>query len=281
MKKFLIFLLVVVGILFSVGFYFKNETYNVLVYGLEGKRSDVMMLVKVNGKDNVVDVIAIPRDTYYPVEGKNGLGQAKLNAVYGYAGTEGLMNAISDITGQEIDKFVEIKYEGVKAIVDTVGGITVDVPFTMKYDDPYAEPPLHINIVEGEQTLYGDDVIGYLRFRKSNDGKIKEGDIQRIERQQAFLKAAAKEIVPWKIWPVGREAIQYVDTDISLMDITKLSLSMIGTDSSQIYFHQLPEDYVGKGADGLSYFFYDEEDTKQLMEDIINNTNRSVDETEE
>lgn len=46
--------------------------------------------------------------------------------------------------------------------------LEVDVPFRMKYQDPYAEPPLDIDIQPGEQVLTGDDAEAYLGFRKLN-----------------------------------------------------------------------------------------------------------------
>ena len=46
--------------------------------------------------------------------------------------------------------------------------LKVDIPFRMKYQDPYAEPPLDIDIQPGEQVLTGDDAEAYLKFRKLN-----------------------------------------------------------------------------------------------------------------
>ena len=276
MKKILKFLLVVIvllAMLLAGSYFFINDTVNILVYGLEGKRSDVMMLVMVDSGSHETHVISIPRDTYNPTEGHNNLGAKKQNAIYGFregGGPEGLVSSIEKLVGVEIDYFVEIKYEGVKSVVDLVGGVPVEVPFDMVYDDPYATPPLHIDLKQGQQVLSGDDAIGYLRFRKSNDGKIREGDIQRIDRQQAFLKSAASEALTLKLPLVAKEALNYVETDFDTFNILKLSLGMFGTTKDDVFFHVLPQERIGTGDDGLSYVFHSPADTAQLLKDIKN-----------
>src|SRR5660397_110632 len=76
-----------------------NERVNVLVMGVESTRTDTIMFLSIDTGSNKVDAVSIPRDTYYPIEGKNGLGQKKINAVYGFTdkgGPEGLVRAVSN-----------------------------------------------------------------------------------------------------------------------------------------------------------------------------------------
>ena len=271
--KFLLIFIVVVASITTAAAFFIDDTVNILLYGLEGKRSDVMMLVMINTDKDEVHIISIPRDTYNPVEGHNGAGSKKQNAVYGFkegGGQEGLVNSIENLVNIDIDYFLEIKYEGVKSIVDLLGGVPVSLSFDMKYDDPYASPPLHIDLKAGDQLLSGEDAIGYLRFRKSNDGKISEGDLQRIDRQHEFLKSSADEAITWKLPFIAKKALEFVETDLSSADILKLSMGMIGVKKEDIYFHVLPQEKVGYGDDGLSYVFHSPADTAQLLEDIRN-----------
>lgn len=284
MKKIIVLLLIASIVIIGGAVFLIDDSVNVLVYGLEGKRSDVMMLVMIDSSKDETHVISIPRDTYNPVEGHNNLGAKKQNAVYGFkegGGPEGLVSSIENLVGVKIDYFVEIKYEGVKSVVDLVGGIPVSVPFDMKYDDPYATPPLHIDLTEGDQVLSGDDVIGYLRFRKSNDGSTREGDIQRIDRQQAFLKSAAKQALTWKLPLVAKSALEYVETDLNTYDVLKLGLGMIGTKQENVYFHVLPQEKIGYGDDGLSYVFHSPEETVLLLNDIKNGVFKVEDQSPE
>lgn len=114
-KKIALILLILLVGLFIMGL-LTNETVNMVVMGVEGTRTDTILFVSVNTKSNKVNVISIPRDTYYPTEGKNGLGQKKINAVYGFkeiGGAEGVVKTISNLLGTEIDYFVKLDYDGV------------------------------------------------------------------------------------------------------------------------------------------------------------------------
>ena len=250
-----------------------NERVNILVMGVESTRTDTIIFLSIDTGSNKVDAVSIPRDTYYPTEGKEGLGQKKINAVYGFkdsGGPEGLVEAVSALLDTNIDYYILVDYEGVSDVVDLIGGVEVDVPFRMKYDDPYANPPLHIDFEPGVQIIKGDNALEYLRFRKSNDGSVGGGDVSRIERQQDFLKSAAKSALGPKLPIVIIRGLSYVDTDMPVYKGGLVGASMIGVNSEKINFHTLPMDYSGYGNDGLSYFFHDEEETELLIDEITN-----------
>lgn len=271
-KKIALILLILLVGLFIMGL-LTNETVNMVVMGVEGTRTDTILFVSVNTKSNKVNVISIPRDTYYPTEGKNGLGQKKINAVYGFkeiGGAEGVVKTISNLLGTEIDYFVKLDYDGVADIVDLIGGVEVDVPMRMKYDDPYSKPPLHIDFQPGLQTIEGKDAMAYLRFRKSNDNSYSGGDIKRMERQQDFMKSATKKLISIKLPYIALRGMQYVETDMPLQKSVLMAISMIGTGEEDITLMTLPEDYVGTGNDGLSYFYHDKAATQTLIESIMN-----------
>lgn len=270
-KFLLIILLLGIIAFFAVG-YFTKERVNVVVMGVEGTRTDTMIFMSIDTSTNKVDAISIPRDTYYPTEGRTGSGQAKLNAVYGFkeiGGAEGVRRSISNILGVEIDYYVTVNYDAVKEIVDLIGGVEVDVPFRMKYDDPYSIPPLHIDFQPGLQKIDGDQAMAYLRFRKNNDGSKSGGDIKRMERQQEFIKSAAKSAMQIKLPYIAFRALSYVETDMPLSKALMLSTAMIGTDMESVNLQTIPSAGTGTGKDGLSYFYYDEAATKALIQQII------------
>lgn len=270
-KLLLILLLGALATLFIIGF-LTNERVNIIVMGVEGTRTDTMIFVSVDTKTNSVEAISIPRDTYFPTPGKTRAGQSKLNAVYGFkdvGGPEGVRDAISRMLGIKIDYYVVVDYEGVKEIVDLIGGVEVDVPFRMKYDDPYSKPPLHIDFQPGVQVIDGNQAMAYLRFRKNNDGTHSGGDIKRMERQQEFLKSAAKSAIQIKLPYIVARSLSYVETDIPLTKGIILATAMIGTDVESVNLQTLPSAGTGTGKDGLSYFYYDEAGTKALIKQII------------
>ncbi len=266
--------LLIVLLLGAVGYsYFYKDQINVVLMGIEGKRTDTLLFVTLDTKDNTAKILSIPRDTYNPTEGKNGLGQKKINAVYGFkeiGGPEGVADSVENLLGVTVDHFIEVDYDAVAAIVELIGGVEVDVPYRMKYDDIYATPPLHIDFEPGVQVITGNEAMAYLRFRKSNDGKINGGDVMRIERQQDFLKNAAKKLVTPKLPYIAYKAMEYVETDISAFNGSLLAVAMLGINADKVEIATLPESYVGKGNDGLSYFFHDSEATKLLMDEWMN-----------
>ncbi len=248
----------------------KEKRINVLLLGLEHERSDTIMLASYDTKTKTADIISIPRDTYVERDGFVNSANNKINSVYTVKGMEGLKKVVLNITGIEVDKFVTIDYDGVRAAVDAVGGVEVDVPFHMRYTDPYSDPPLDINIPAGLQTIDGDNAMEFLRFRKTNYSGYSgysEGDLGRIEAQQGFIKSAIKKALSFKLPKVVSEVYPYVDTDFTLAEATSLAVSSIGLSTENINFHVLPGN--SKTINGLSFYIMDTAETKELVYSIL------------
>ena len=187
---------------------------NLLAVGVNDGLSDVLMLVSWDMDSNKVDLISIPRDTYYERDGYTSPSQKKINAAY--ASDKGVIataNAVSDVLmGIPINYYAIIDYDAVESIVDGVGGVPIDVPKAMKYDDPYDDPPLHIRIPAGQQTLDGEHAVQYLRFRKG----YSNGDIGRVEAQQVFMKSLFKQCVEHGIVDSAKLITSNVKSDVTL-----------------------------------------------------------------
>lgn len=247
----------------------KNNRINVLLLGLENTRSDTIMVASYDSKNKTGDVISIPRDTYVDRDGFVNSGNNKINSVYTVKGIEGLSEIILNITGIKIDKYVTIDYDGVRAAVDAVGGVEVDVPFHMRYTDPYSNPPLDINIEPGKQLIKGDRAMEFLRFRKTNYAGYSgysDGDLGRIEAQQGFVKAAIKKALSIRLPLVVKEVYPHIDTDFSLSEATSLAMGSIGLSIENVSFHTLPG--YTQTRNGLSFYILDYLATKDLMNSI-------------
>lgn len=254
---------------------FKNgDRINILVLGTDGGRSDTLMVASYDPKNKLADIISVPRDTYNHVEGKNGAAQRKINAVYGFkgdiGGPEGLKKEISKILGVPITYYVELDYKAVAKIVDTVGGVEVEIPFDMDYDDPYAEPELHIHFKAGVQTLDGQGALEYIRWRKNNNGSHSMGDLERVKRQQEFVVKTAKQAMGFKLPFVIKDVFSYLKTDMNIGDMLYLGAQGIGFDFSKMEKHTIP------GEPGMkfkaSYYFHDPEATLEMMRMIYERT---------
>ena len=131
-----------------------------------------------------MDLISIPRDTYFHRDGYNSEGENKINAAY-RKDPVNTARAVSEVLlGMPINYYAVIDYKGVANIVDSMGGVPMDIEFNMKYTDPYDTPPLVINIPKGHQVLDGKHAVQFLRFRH---GYV-EGDIGRVEGASAIYE---------------------------------------------------------------------------------------------
>lgn len=248
-----------------------SNRINVIAFGLNDYLADTMMFVSLDPEIPQLDIISIPRDTYNYIEGYDAPGQRKMNAIYGMrdiGGVNGMKKYISEFMGIPIDYYVRIDFKAVEAIVDTLGGYSVNVPFDMEYDDIADDPPLHIDIKAGQQVLSGADTVGYLRFRQNNDGTIKEGDIQRIPRQQHFVNYMIEKSLSFKLPSVINTIIgsQYVKTDLSLENALAYALKAATLEKENITFYTLKgEDAMIKGS---SYWIHDPADLEKTLYSI-------------
>lgn len=247
----------------------KKGRINVLLLGLEHERSDTIMVATYDTKEKKADIISIPRDTYVERDGFVNSANNKINTIYTVKGIEGIKDMVRSLTGITVDKYVTIDYDGVRAAVDAVGGVDVNVPFHMRYTDPYSDPPLDINIPEGEQTIYGDQAMEFLRFRKTNYPGYTgyaEGDLGRIQAQQDFVKSAIKKSLSLKLPKVISSIYPHVDTDFSLTELTSLAVGSIGFSSDNVDFHTLPGDT--QTLNRLSFYIANDVEVMNLIYEI-------------
>lgn len=244
----------------------ESERINVLVFGTDGARADTIMLASYDPSRQLVDVISIPRDTYHYVPGHERSDQKKINAVYGLGksdgGSLGMKQEIANLLGIPVHYYVKVSYSGVADIIDLIGGVQVNVPFNMDYDDEYADPPLNIHIPKGLQVLNGQNSMKYLRWRQNNDGSNQGGDIGRISRQQEFVILAAKKAIGPKLPVVMKTAFNYVHTDMGINDAIYYANSLVEFNTSRIDTYRLPGEWTGY------YYVHDPAEAEDMLTSI-------------
>ncbi len=241
---------------------------NILAFGLNDSLADTIVLFSYNYEKNTLNALTIPRDTHFEVDEHYETWEKKVNSIYGYRGDGGVLGMkthISRLLGVPIDYYVKVEFNSVIAVVDTLGGYDVNVPYNMDYDDEWANPELHIHIPAGQQHLDGLNTLKFLRFRKNNDGTIQEGDVQRTDRQKLFIKSMINKALDSDIVPVLTTIIkgEYIATDMPLDEVLKYASMISNIDQSKIMFYTL-EGEAGF-EDGLSFWFHDEDKKKALM----------------
>ena len=176
--------------------------------------TDVMFTIESNGDKTQIE--QIPRDTLI---NSPRYGILKANALYTTGGPEVAEIDVGKILNKKVDHYVQINLEGVKRVSDTIGGVEINVPIRMKYDDNTQK--LHIDLRPGKQILKGKDLEGYIRFR--HDGL---GDIGRMERQRELFKEIFKDVLSAKSLFHLPELIEIAHDDIKT-DLSPLELGAL------------------------------------------------------
>ena len=221
----------------------QGDRANVLFLGLdyvEGtSRSDTIIFVSIGSESGDVQLISIPRDMFVKYPDGNF---RRINVAYPRGEGELATEMASQLLGVNVPFYVALDYEGFKHIIDSVGGITINVERRFKYDDTAADPPLHIDIEPGKQTLNGEEALGYIRYRAGGS------DLARIERQQKFLKAMLQQGLQFKGWGEIKNLIdtanKYMKTNLSLIDLYDMGKMVRGMNTDSLNTFTLP----GKGA---------------------------------
>ena len=175
----------------------------------EGVRSDTLIVLHLDPNGRWASMLSIPRDSRASVR---GVGETKINVAYGqgYALAESLYGpgttaqqggmALAAQTveqflqlpqrGQQIDAIAQINFAGFARVIDSLGGVTIDVP-KLIVDDEYPTPDFGIMRVEfqpGVQQMDGERALIYARTRHA------DSDFGRAERQQQVLRAIATKL---------------------------------------------------------------------------------------
>lgn len=213
------------------------EKTNFVIFGTDegGTRTDTVMAGCYNKENGTLSLVSLPRDTVVTVDDDTyekmnrsypepGGYSMKLNSVYHYTkedyGIGIAVDEVEKIIGDKIDYYCVVDFEGLRYIVDSVGGIEFDVPCDMYYSDP--EQDLYISLEAGMQTVDGDMAEQLLRFRSG----YANADLGRIEVQQEFMKAFVSQIADEKnvIKNAGKyfkAYNDYIETDISVSKAVK------------------------------------------------------------
>ncbi|MEL7625171.1 MAG: LCP family protein [Clostridiales bacterium] len=196
------------------------DKFDILLLGLDsregepglGQRSDTILLVTLDTKENLARILTIPRDTRVKYKG----GWHKINEVYNYDGAEGSVQAVEDLLDTSIDRYAVVDFAGVIHLVDLMDGVDVNVPKDMR------KPLEGINLKKGPQHLNGTDALAYMRYR---DGTL--SDMDRSERQKEVLIQLAEKILQpsnlLKLPSMANTALSYMKTDISTQEIVALA----------------------------------------------------------
>ena len=231
--------------------------------GLEGKRSDTIMLIHIRRGGSSAVGLSFPRDLRVKIPGKSGMH--KINAAYN-GGANLVMETIRDLTNLPIHHYVEVNYSSFQRIVNAVGGVNLCV--TKAYAD--AQSGLYVD-KPGCYEFDGNKALSFVRMRKSDP----EGDFGRIKRQQQFIRELMGKVksigflldVP-KVLRLANAVSSGIVTDqnLSLGLIRSIANKLAGYSQQNIDFRTVPGD--NRLINGASYVVMREEEATSLFEAI-------------
>lgn len=234
----------------------------------KGIRTDTMMLTNIDLKTGEVSILSLPRDSRVEVRGK----MDKLNHAHSYEGVDLTLETVRDFLGIDLEYYVKVDYKAVKAIVEAIGGVEIDVPRRMYYNQ--TRDNLYIDLQPGLQVLNGEQAMHYLRWRKNSDGTgYVDGDIGRIGAQQVFVEELIKQsLQPRNIIRIPsfiKTYWDYVDTNLPLTQMGKAALAANKIDTNKIETKTVPG--RGEYINGISYWVPDHDDLQIILEDMFSN----------
>ncbi len=152
-------------------------------------RSDTLMLVRANPKNDTISLLSFPRDMRVELvcPGESSYAD-KINAAYAHCGAKGALETVRKLTGVPINYLITVNFSGFRQLVDKLGGIWMDVD--RRYLNTQGGPTGYatINLQPGYQRLTGYKALDFVRFRHT------DSDIHRNARQQLFVRALKDQV---------------------------------------------------------------------------------------
>ena len=177
-----------------------TEPFTMLIIGVDSEKDglnanaafngDTLMLITFNPKTLNATIFSIPRDTYVPIACRNN-AEGKINSSAAY-GTKCVIDTVEQFVDVKIDYYVKINFRGVVGLIDSLGGVDVDVPKKFCEQDSLRRfGKYEICLEKGYQHLNGEQALALARHRHT----LVRGDIDRTKNQQIVVEAIAKKMI--------------------------------------------------------------------------------------
>jgi LCP family protein required for cell wall assembly len=204
-----------------------------------------MMLLHIDADRRGASLISVPRDAWVPIPGH---GMGKVNWAYSFGGPALAVATFEKLTSIRVDHLVVVDWDGFMSLTDAVGGVDVDVPTTV-YDSAR-----HLTWTAGRHHLDGTQALAYVRERYGLPG----GDLDRVRRQQAFLRALMQASLhqemrkdPVLLYQFLNEVTRHVlvDDQWRISDLAALAASLRDLRSANIRYLTAPVAGLGREGD--------------------------------
>jgi len=259
-----------------------SDVFNILLIGIDSRqndnrgRSDSMMVVSVNKKSKKITVTSIMRDTYVHIPGhKNN----RINAAFALGGADLLMETVNINFKIKIDRYAYINFFSFIDIVNSVGGVTLDVsqkeiPVINKYVkelNKLTGKPEKTDFLTtpGKLQLNGKQALGYARNRYVGNSDFERTARQRRVFEQIFQKA--KKLSIPKLNDLLNEILPDVTTNMPESEIFSYILGAPGYLKYDLEQFRIPLDkaYKGLRVRGMAVLTIEFEKNVKALQDKI------------
>ena len=259
-----------------------DDIFNILVIGCDTRkkggvgRSDAMILFSVNEDTEKIHMTSIMRDSYVSIPGK---GNNRINAAYAFGGGKLLLDTIETNFDVNVDKYVAFDFYSFMDIVDSIGGIDIEVteaeiPVLNSYvkglnklsgrnEDEY------LVTQSGLQHLNGTQALGYARIRYVGDGDFERTNRQRTVIAKVFEKAQTLNLL--EIHDLLNAFLPQVKTNLTQEEILSLMLQALEYLQYDLESHRLPVDDSWKymRVNGMSVLGIDLEQNQKALKEFM------------
>lgn len=240
----------------------RGDAFSVLLLGVdtgeygrvEKGRSDSMMLMTLNPKENQTVITSIPRDSLVPIIGHGT--EDKINHAYAFGGPAMSINTVQSFLDVPVDYYVAVNMAGIEQIVDAVNGITITPRTTFTQGD--------YTFYEGEKMhMNGSMALEYSRMRKD------DGDYARQQRQREVVQAIMDRLISidgiTNYQSVLKTMENNVKTNMSFDEMIEVSLNY-----RKAAEHIENDQLQGEGTmiDGIYYEVYSDEEISRVSHAI-------------
>ncbi len=169
-------------------------------------RSSTIMVLHVDPTLDFACLLSVPRDLYVDIPGH---GKNRINQAYILGGPQLTIQTVKQVLGLDITKYVEVDFAGFGKLIDSLGGVYVDVDRRYQGTESY---PIDLN--PGYQLLDGANALAFARYRFDQNS-----DSGRMTREQRVLAAVREQAIGWDL------PVRLPDIVSSVLDATATNLS--------------------------------------------------------
>lgn len=251
-----------------------NEPFSVLLMGNDGGRTDTLIYATFNPKTMVVTLTSIARDSYVPITCYKDQARDKINHSRQIS-RQCTLDTVSNLLDEKVDYFLEVNFDAVVDVVDSLGKLWIDSPVEFVGQDS-SEDRGHFTvwIAKGGQFMTGEQVLAFARERKNMPG----GDLQRQLNQQQVIRALLTKLLETRdinsFVKAAESAGDNVKTNLSISQLAGLANYVIGEmNANQLdnsYFVQMKNNRIS------GYFSWAYNDSLQLPLSIYKPYNGSI-----